>query len=257
MIETGRKIAVSSASTLRTLWRRLRPTKVSESVMSAPGRRRRGSACAARGVSATMPRSASASSVRLTSAALPSAGTRRLSASGVGVAAEGSRGRLRARRRSANEQLERLARHARLQLRGGALRDDVAVVDHGDPVGEAVGLLEVLRREQDRRAAGGERLHGLPDGEARLRGSSPVVGSSRKITCGSRDQAHREVQPAAHAAAVGRDAAVGGLGEVEPLEQLGRCGGGRRAGFAAAGPSSAGSRRRSAGRRPPPPARSG
>ena len=34
------------------------------------------------------------------------------------------------------------------------------------------------------------------------------------------DEAHRQVEPAPHAAAVGRDAAVGGVGEVEPLEQL-------------------------------------
>ena len=55
---------------------------------------------------------------------------------------------------------------------------------------------------------------------SRLRGSRPVVGSSRNSTCGSADQAGAQVEPAPHAAGVGLDRAVGGVGEVEPLEQL-------------------------------------
>ena len=43
----------------------------------------------------------------------------------------------------------------------------------------------------------------------RLRGSRPVVGSSRKSTDGSPDEAHGDVEPSAHAARVRADGAVG------------------------------------------------
>ena len=59
-----------------------------------------------------------------------------------------------------------------------------------------------------------------PRPRAGCAGPGPCVGSSRKITSGRTDEAHREVEPAPHAAAVGGDAAVGGVGEVEALEQL-------------------------------------
>ncbi len=64
----------------------------------------------------------------------------------------------------------------------------------------------------------------------RLRGSRPVVGSSRNRTCGRPDQAGAEVEPAAHAARVGLGRPVGGVGQLEPLEErprpLARLGGG-------------------------------
>ena len=167
------------------------------------------------------PRAASASSARRTSSA-PSTATRRLSRSSrrpVERACAPPRASAASAKNSSSVSLA----HARLQLRARCPRATIAaVVDDRDPVGEAVGLLEVLRREQDRRALVGERLSRPPRRRARLRGSRPVVGSSRKSTCGRDDQAHREVEPAPHAAAVGGDAAVGGLGEVEALEQLGR-----------------------------------
>ena len=54
-------------------------------------------------------------------------------------------------------QFDDVAADARLELVGGALGDDAAAVEHGDAVGEPVGLLEVLRREEDGRAGVGER----------------------------------------------------------------------------------------------------
>ena len=39
-----------------------------------------------------------------------------------------------------------------LERRGGVVGDDAAVVDHHDPLGERVGLVEVVRGEHDRRA---------------------------------------------------------------------------------------------------------
>ena len=49
-------------------------------------------------------------------------------------------------------QLEHLAADAVLELVGRALGDHGADVDHRDAVGELVGLLQVLRGEQQRRA---------------------------------------------------------------------------------------------------------
>ena len=63
-----------------------------------------------------------------------------------------------------------------------------------------------------------------PHMSSRLAGSRPVVGSSRKTTDGPADEAGGEVEPAAHAAGVGLGRPVGGVGEVEPVEQLLRAG---------------------------------
>ena len=54
----------------------------------------------------------------------------------------------------------------------------------------------------------------------RPRGSSPVVGSSRKSTGGAEDQAGGEVEAAPHAAGVLLDRLAAGVGEPEPLQQL-------------------------------------
>ena len=66
-----------------------------------------------------------------------------------------------------------------LELGEGAVHDDPALVEDRDPVGESFGLLQVLRREQHRRAVSGEFLDGLPT-SIRASGSSPAVGSSRR-----------------------------------------------------------------------------
>jgi hypothetical protein len=50
-----------------------------------------------------------------------------------------------------------------LELPGGALGDDPAVVDDGDPVGQLVGLVQVLGGQQDGGAAGGQRSDDVPD----------------------------------------------------------------------------------------------
>ena len=55
---------------------------------------------------------------------------------------------------------------------------------------------------------------------SRPRGSRPVVGSSRNSTGGRATSAAAEVEPPAHAAGVGLRRALGGLRELEALEQL-------------------------------------
>ena len=73
---------------------------------------------------------------------------------------------------------------APLELVGGALGDDPAVVEHRDPVGELVGLVEVLGGEEDRHAVGDELADDCPTscggcaGRARWsarRGRSPAA----------------------------------------------------------------------------------
>ena len=69
--------------------------------------------------------------------------------------------------------------------RGGAEREDFAVVDDGDPVAESRRLLHVVRGEEHRAAARLAAARRSPRSAARDAGSSPVVGSSRKRISGS------------------------------------------------------------------------
>ena len=89
-----------------------------------------------------------------------------------------------------------------LELVGRALGDDPAVVDDREAVAERVGLLEVVGREEDRRAAARAAAGSRPTCRARACGSRPVVGSSRKSTCGRWTMPSADVEPAAHAAGV-------------------------------------------------------
>lgn len=58
--------------------------------------------------------------------------------------------------------LDALSAGAGLELVGGALGDDPAVVDHRDVVREVVGLLQILGGQQQRRTAGDELLDHVP-----------------------------------------------------------------------------------------------
>ncbi len=88
-------------------------------------------------------------------------------------------------------------------------------------VGEAVGLVEVLRRQQHGRAVGDEPLDRVPQRQAaaRVEASRRLVEEQHRR---ARDERCREVEPAAHAAGVRLDGALAGVGEVEAVEQLGR-----------------------------------
>ena len=55
----------------------------------------------------------------------------------------------------------------------------------------------------------------------RPRGSSPVVGSSRKTIRGIADERHRQVETALLAAGVGRDHPAGDVDEIEAIEEVG------------------------------------
>jgi hypothetical protein len=92
-----------------------------------------------------------------------------------------------------------------------------------DRVGQRLGLLQVLRGEQDRHTEAGEPADGGPDVVplARIQTGGGFV---EKDHLGPADQAGGEIEAAAHAAGVGADPAVGGAGGAELVEQFGRAG---------------------------------
>lgn len=91
------------------------------------------------------------------------------------------------------------ARDEPLELARRALGDQLAVVEHGDPVGELIGLLHVLRRKEDRDAVGHEVTDDLPElaAAARVKAGCRLV---KEDDPGPADQRHREVKPAPHSA---------------------------------------------------------
>ena len=115
---------------------------------------------------------------------------------------------------------EAVAAQLALELVGSPGCDDASVVDDGEPIGEVVGLVEVVRRQQD-----GHPLGARHPGDLR-----PHLGASLRVEAGRRlveeedhwavDQADGDVELAVHAAAVGLGEPVGRLGEVEAVEQL-------------------------------------
>ena len=109
---------------------------------------------------------------------------------------------------------------AALQLGRGSFGDDPALVEHRDPVGQLVRLVEVLGGEQDGDAGRGELADDLPHGEAaaRVQAGGGLVEEDHP---GLADEGHRQVEPSSHPARVGRQRLVRGVGEVELLQQLG------------------------------------
>ena len=104
-------------------------------------------------------------------------------------------------------------RSSPLSASGVPVDDDRALVHDGQPVGEPVGLLQVVRGEQDRQPP---RVASRPiscHSAARACGSRPVVGSSRNSTARPVHQPERDVEPALHAAGVRADRPPGDLGQ--------------------------------------------
>ena len=106
-----------------------------------------------------------------------------------------------------------------LQVSGCALGHHATEVDEGDARAEPVGLLEVLRREQDRRAGAGELAHGVPD-----RCTAARVEAGRRLVeeqdLRAAQQADGQVEASPHTAGVLTGGAVGSALEVETAEQL-------------------------------------
>ncbi len=117
--------------------------------------------------------------------------------------------------------LEPFAADHVLELVRRAVGDHSAVVDHRDPVGQAIGLVEVLGGQQHGGAVVDQVLDRLPQAEAAARveaGGRLVEEDHRRLG----DQRRGEVEPATHAAGVGAwPSGLGSVAEVEALEQLG------------------------------------
>ena len=107
---------------------------------------------------------------------------------------------------------------AALEFRGAALGDDAAVVEDRDPAGELIGLLQVLRGEEDRDATRNQVADDLPHGPAAARiepGGRLVEEDQPRLA----DQGHREVEPAPHAAGVEGRRFPRVRGQVEAVQQ--------------------------------------
>ena len=107
-----------------------------------------------------------------------------------------------------------------LQFGRGALGDEPAPVEHGDPVGELVGFFEVLGGEEDRHAvAFDEFVDELPHHPpaARVKAGGGFV---QEDDPGLADQRHGQVEPAPHAAGIGGERFFRGLGQIEFLQQF-------------------------------------
>ena len=111
------------------------------------------------------------------------------------------------------------AGHKALELGRGALRDQPAVVEDRDPVGESIRLLEVLGGQEDRDADGDEIPDDVPHHAAAAR-IEPGGRLVKEDDPGVADERHREVEPTPHPAGLGRHRLRGRLDEVELLEQL-------------------------------------
>ena len=105
-----------------------------------------------------------------------------------------------------------------LNIVRGAGGDHATVVDDGDVVGQPVGLVQVLGREQDGRSGGGQVANDGPQFLAAAR-VQPGGGLVQEQHPGLADQADRQVQSAAHAPGVAGHRPVPGLGQAEPVQQ--------------------------------------
>ena len=122
------------------------------------------------------------------------------------------------RRRQADE--HHVAGDLPLELGRRALGDDLAVVHDGDPVAERVGLVQVVRGDEDGHALAAQPADLVPHVRAALRveaGGRLVEEDDLRLV----DDAERDVDPAALAAGVGLALAVGVLGELERLQRAG------------------------------------
>ena len=111
------------------------------------------------------------------------------------------------------------AAHLGLQLIRRPFGDLATAVDYGDPVGEFVGLVEVLGGQKDRAAIcdqAPDRLPHLTPGSRVEPGGWFVEEDER----GLGDEAGGEVKSTSHATRVLREAPVGRLGQVELRQQV-------------------------------------
>ncbi len=104
-----------------------------------------------------------------------------------------------------------------LEIRRRALGDDQPGIDDRDPVAERVGLVQVVRGEEDRHALIAEPAHLLPHPGPALR-VEPRRRLVQEDDLGRVDDAERDIEAPALPAGVGADVAVGEVAELESLD---------------------------------------
>ena len=88
---------------------------------------------------------------------------------------------------------------AALQLGGGSLGDDPALVEHRDPAGQLVCLVEVLGGQQYGHTGHSQITDDLPHGATAAR-VQPGGGLVEEDHPGLADKGHRQVEPSSHPA---------------------------------------------------------
>ena len=119
-------------------------------------------------------------------------------------------------------QLDQPTRHELLQLAGRSTGDDPALVQDRDVVGQFIGLFEILRCEEHRRPAFGQLADRPPHLVAGFR-VKPGGGLVQEDDRRTADQAHGDVEAAAHPTGERRHTAIGRFLQPEPPQQV--CGG--------------------------------
>ncbi len=109
---------------------------------------------------------------------------------------------------------------AALEIGRGSRGDDLAVVEHGDEVGQLVGLFQVLRGEEDRDAlvayqAADEIPHRAPTSRVKTCGRLVEEDDPRRA-----HQGHRQVKATLHAAREGEHRLTASVGQLEQREQF-------------------------------------
>ncbi len=125
------------------------------------------------------------------------------------------------RRRVGKAEIEDRGAHGRLQGGRSALCYDLAVIDHDELLGEAVGFFQVLGREKHGRSLGGEGLDHAPH----VRPAGRVEPCGRLVEEQHSRVGHErggDVETAAHSPGIGLGRPVSRFAEAELPEQRGR-----------------------------------
>ena len=101
-------------------------------------------------------------------------------------------------------------------------RDESAVVHDAEPVAQAGGLLQVVRREDQRPASSAASRRRLAKIASRAGTSSPTVGSSSSRTSRLVEQGAGQVEPPLHAAGERPRDAAGPVAELHEVEDFGQ-----------------------------------
>ncbi len=107
-----------------------------------------------------------------------------------------------------------------LQLLGRALGHQTPSGDDPDPVGQCVGLLEVLGREEDGHPQLGVEPTDLGPDAGPAERVEPCGRLVEEEDLGVVDEGRRQVEPALHAPRVGADAAIDRIADVDQVEHL-------------------------------------